>query len=1265
MRYILTYLAVVFLLAFGTAIPAVAQSDDKSFLTRTIQDALSGGGRAVSIDGFRGALSSEASFDRMTIADADGVWLTLENVVLDWNRSALLRGRLEVEQLSASKLDLPRLPNAQDDALPDAEAAPFRLPDLPVSILLEQFSIEQINLGAPILGEAAQLRVKASATLNDAEGKVDLQANRTDARRGTFEVKADFNRSDSLLDLLLTLSEGKEGIASKLLNIPGQPSIDLSVAGAGPLDDFTADIKMATDAQERLAGQITLSAQTPRRAAATPDRRVRADIGGDITAVLAPRYRAFFGTDVGLKIDALLQSDGAVEVSDFALRAEAANLAGKLALNADNWPTLIDISGQVAQRDGGPVLLPLGGDGTSVNTVDLRVDYDAAQGDHIAARFGITGLSLTDLNIDTTTLALDGTLAADAGRIGRFEGDVTFDVAGLSPRDAALAEALGRAIQGRANILYVEDQPLQLADLSLTGTDYGLTGGARISGLETGLLTQLDAQLDATDLSRFSALAGRELDGQTQLALEGEIGLLSGQFDLALRGSTTDLALGIAQADAVLAGQTTLRAAAKRDENGTFLRGVVLENDALSLTGAAQLRSDDSSAQADFTLNDIALVVPQYGGPVRVSATARQDRRGWNIDAKTDGPYGATLTAKGLATGPQAALDFTADVPNVKPFAGQIDGPVTAKGTLRNGPQGWQISTDASGPYQSRARVQGQVSPALDVTFEASVPNVAPLVPGMNGPLAARGTLRQTDRGLKIDTQASGPRAARASVRGTVTGPQANVDFTFSMPDIGAFVERVNGPLNLRGSARKQGTAWAVETDADGPEGTQARLTGRVNADGTLNMDMTGTAPLGLSRPFLAPRNLQGQARFDLAVNGRPALSSVSGTIQTTNATFTAPNLRVAVQDIAADIRLANNRAQIDMTGQASNGGSLNVNGSVVLTGALPADLAIRVQDVVLVDPKLYRSSVSGALRLAGPLTGGARISGQVNIGETEVSVPSTGLTSIGDIPPIDHIGATRPVIATRRKAGLENTDAGVDPTAEAGAGFGLNVQVNAPNRIFVRGRGLDAELGGALTVTGTTSRMISAGRFDLLRGRLDILGKRFDLVEGSIQFRGDLIPHIRFVSVTPTDTGEVRVVVQGAANAPDVTFESSPEAPQDEVLAQLLFGRNLSEISPLQALQLANAVAVLAGRGGKGVITQLRAGFGLDDLDVTTTDSGATAVRAGKYISENVYTDVTAASDGTGEVSLNLDISSHLKGKATLGSDGNSSIGIFFEKDY
>ena len=150
MRFLFTTLA-AFVLWFASLGAVMAQDDDKDFLTRTIQDALSGAGRTVSIDGFAGALSSTARFDRMTIADSQGVWLTLEDVTLDWTRTALLRGRLEVQSLTAARLDIPRLPISEGAALPDAEAKPFSLPELPVAINIQDFGVDQINLGAPLL----------------------------------------------------------------------------------------------------------------------------------------------------------------------------------------------------------------------------------------------------------------------------------------------------------------------------------------------------------------------------------------------------------------------------------------------------------------------------------------------------------------------------------------------------------------------------------------------------------------------------------------------------------------------------------------------------------------------------------------------------------------------------------------------------------------------------------------------------------------------------------------------------------------------------------------------------------------------------------------------------------------------------------------------------------------------------------------------------------------------------------------------------------
>ena len=60
-------------------------------------------------------------------------------------------------------------------------------------------------------------------------------------------------------------------------------------------------------------------------------------------------------------------------------------------------------------------------------------------------------------------------------------------------------------------------------------------------------------------------------------------------------------------------------------------------------------------------------------------------------------------------------------------------------------------------------------------------------------------------------------------------------------------------------------------------------------------------------------------------------------------------------------------------------------------------------------------------------------------------------------------------------------------------------MRINAPNQIFVRGRGLDVELGGEVRVQGTTTDIQPVGQFDLRRGRLLILGQRIEFDEGSL----------------------------------------------------------------------------------------------------------------------------------------------------------------------
>lgn len=300
---------------------------------------------------------------------------------------------------------------------------------------------------------------------------------------------------------------------------------------------------------------------------------------------------------------------------------------------------------------------------------------------------------------------------------------------------------------------------------------------------------------------------------------------------------------------------------------------------------------------------------------------------------------------------------------------------------------------------------------------------------------------------------------------------------------------------------------------------------------------------------------------------------------------------------------------------------------------------------------------------MQGALAGGASLGGSIDLSETEIRLAPT--TTTQGIPDITHINDRPAVEQTRARAGLNDDAAGNGNGSGPARAINLDIAINAPSRIFIRGRGLDTELGGRLRLTGTTAEVIPIGQFTLVRGRLDILGKRLDMQEGQLLLQGSFDPRFRMVASTDTANATVRIITEGTPQSPNIVFESDPDLPDDEILANLLFGKSIASISPLQAAQLAAAVATLAGSGGDGVIGKIRNQFNLDDLDITTDEEGAAGLRAGKYLSENVYTDIEVTSEGRSEINLNLDLTPNITAKGSVGSDGDTGLGIFYERDY
>jgi len=137
-----------------------------------------------------------------------------------------------------------------------------------------------------------------------------------------------------------------------------------------------------------------------------------------------------------------------------------------------------------------------------------------------------------------------------------------------------------------------------------------------------------------------------------------------------------------------------------------------------------------------------------------------------------------------------------------------------------------------------------------------------------------------------------------------------------------------------------------------------------------------------------------------------------------------------------------------------------------------------------------------------------------------------------------------------------------------------------------------------------------------------------------------------------------------------DVKLElsSEPPLPQDEILAQILFGRDLSRISPLQAIQLAR-IAAMFNRGLAGL--HLFSGSiglpGIDRLDIRTGErADETVVGMGKYFTDSVYVEVEqGTTSDSGKISVEVEITPQISVKGDVDARERSGVGLFWRRDY
>lgn len=606
--------------------------------------------------------------------------------------------------------------------------------------------------------------------------------------------------------------------------------------------------------------------------------------------------------------------------------------------------------------------------------------------------------------------------------------------------------------------------------------------------------------------------------------------------------------------------------------------------------------------------------------------------------------------------------------------------PLTAKGALDTGGANPAVHLD-----NFAATVQNvplKLSAPTDLSIANGAVNLNGLQVGLgSGAVRVSGTAgSRLDLQVKIDNLparlanefsptlgADGAISGTASVTGKASDPSAQ--FSLRWPSASLAATRSAGvpPLTIQADGKYTGGALDINVTTSGG-GLSAKAAGKVQLTGarSLALNVQGSAPLSLAQPFVADKGiaLSGNAVFDLTANGPLTAPKFGGTVRLASAGAVLPRQNLNLTNITGTIALDGQTARINgLTAKIANGGTIAVSGSVgIASGSgYPADLAIKLTNAVYSDGDLVNAKLGGDLTLKGPLTGGAELAGTIRVAEAGITVPEKVPASLAEIN-LKHKNASAKIIEQADALKQEAPNG----TSGTSTGIRLNVDVVAHNQVFVRGRGIDAELGGTLKVAGTTASPSVSGSFNMIRGRLEILGKRLDFSSGTIGFSGGLVPTLDLDATSSSNALSITVTVRGAANNPEIAFSSSPARPQDEVLAQLIFGRSLSSLSALQIAQLADAALQLAGGRSTSVFEKLRKGTGIDDLDVSTDSAGQAQVTAGKYINNRTYLQLQqGATSGSSKAIINLDVGKGVKLRGEADSGGGSAAGIFYEKEY
>ena len=1211
------------------------------------------------IEGLAVTLPRGVRATRITLADGGGIWLDIASPRIAFDLQALWQREAHLQEVTAERITLSRLPASEEQEARDGPLLPS-LPYLPIGVRIDRLAIEEIAVAEGVFGQGFRLSAEGEATLKAARLSGDIAITRLDAP-GTARLALDLAPGADRLFAKLDVAEPQGGVIATALGMPTEAAeVTLRLEGPASGAALNAEARLGSAAVATLSGTVSADAHGAGLAR----------LSGHVAAsAVLPAALAEALARLDFTLDAARDRTGVIMLRDVKAKAplgevsltgrldlkhEEAALQGNIALGASAMLAAYvpdDIAWEAAtarfrldgKRTAPHLALDADFKGFSSNITELGAALGATPRMTLQAR--------APTRIESLTLIGDGNELTASGDVGESL-DLRF---GLRLADVAkLVPELAGAVTAEGHLHGARDDP----SITLKARGESITRGTEVLAapnldllLETPLSRpRAEARLDASYAGlpltlRLSGVPeGRALRinhleaafGAAQLSGRGLLDVHKPLFDGALSLAVPDLAPFSDLIGHTLTGSLSLEAEG-RDAHG-----------------AQQVTAKLNAPEATLDGRPLALRA-EFAGRLDDASASFSARHG---EAQLAGEAALSLAGEAhVITLPNLSLAYGAEqLKLAAPARIEIlpDGRITLAET--------NITSNRGG----RLRLEGFWSDA-EIALKATLSAL---------PIAPFASL------LVPEAKLAGTLTGEARINGTPEAPR--FDIKLDSPAITSAMPAARGVPPLRLSVSANGTAEAAEARATLNGGNTVRLaaTARVaglHGDAPLSGNITGRLDLGsVVQPLLAAgaQRVTGLANLSLRLEGSLGTPRLAGEANIANGSFRDLQHGVALNEINAAITAQDRRFNLTrFAARTAGGGSLGGSGMIDLgQPAWPFDVSLRADGARPVNSDLGNATLDGSLRFAGEALGESRISGKLLVRRAELRIPDRLPPSIRTLPGVRERGqrppGVQPLAASARNVA---TEPNLPPIA-------LDLIIEAPRAIFLRGRGLDAELGGEVKVGGTLAAPMLEGGFMLRRGTLAVLDRRLDLKRANISFdAGGIMPNLDVLATSRAADVDVNVAVEGPARDPKISFTSNPELPADEVLARLLFGRRGGELSPFQMLQLAEALSGATGRplpGPGGLMERIRRTLALDRLSIGQEKEGdqragqepGATLETGRYVADGVFVGLKQSADGgPPRVGVQIDLTPRLRLEAESG--GNSlagdRVGVAFEIEY